>query len=136
MRISKSPFRGTVTRRQARPANPPLRRFGLEGLEPRALLSAATAILSEVHPAGSGNGTYAADWFEVTNRGQAALDVTGWRIDDNSTSFAASVPLRGVTSIPAGASAVYFDGTAAGPAGDAATAAAFSTAWFGAATPP
>ena len=29
----------------------------------------APVAITEVHPSGSGNGTYAADWFEVTNTG-------------------------------------------------------------------
>src|SRR3954463_16468803 len=121
MGISKSLVREKTRRHRSRSGNPPAQRFVLEGLVPRALLSAATAFISEVHPAGSGNGTYGVDWFEVTNRGPSALDVTGWRMGDHSHAIASAVALRGVTSIPAGTSAIFFDGTAAGPAGDAAT---------------
>ncbi|MFT3746469.1 MAG: lamin tail domain-containing protein [Pyrinomonadaceae bacterium] len=96
---------------------------------------AAVPSISEIHPSGSGNGTYAADWFEITNTGTTALDITGWRMDDNSNSFGSSVPLRGVTSIPAGRSAVFFEGAATN-VNDATITAAFSTAWFGSATPP
>jgi VCBS repeat-containing protein len=110
------------------------RSFGLEAMEQRVLLSAAP-IISEVHPGGSGNGTYAADWFEVTNTGTTSLDITGWKMDDNSNAFASAVSLRGVTNIPAGKSAVFFEGTATGTT-DATITAAFSTAWFGSATPP
>ncbi len=95
----------------------------------------ATPFISEVHPSGSGNSSYAADWFEITNTGTTTLDITGWRVDDNSNSFANSLALRGVTSIPAGKSAVFIEGTADGST-DAAIRAAFSTAWFGTATPP
>ena len=92
-------------------------------------------VISEVNPTGSGNGTYNADWFEVTNTGAAPVDVTGWKMDDNSNAFASAVPLRGVTIIPPGASAVFFEGTASGST-DAAITASFSTAWFGTTTPP
>ena len=54
----------------------------------------STLVISEVHPAGSGNGTYAADWFEVTNTGATAVDITGWKMDDNSNAFANAVALR------------------------------------------
>ncbi|MDX2211883.1 MAG: DUF3616 domain-containing protein [Oculatellaceae cyanobacterium bins.114] len=94
-----------------------------------------TLIISEVHPSGSGNGTYAADWFEVTNTGTSDVDITGWRIDDGSNVFASAVALRGVTTIPAGKSVIFFEGNATGST-DAAIIAAFSTAWFGTATPP
>jgi uncharacterized protein YjiK len=91
--------------------------------------------ISEVTPWASGNAPYAADWFEVTNTGTTAVDITGWKIDDNSNAFANAVALRGVTSIAAGKSAVFFEGDATGST-DAAIAAAFSTAWFGSATLP
>src|SRR5215212_1690505 len=83
-----------------------------EMLERRELL-AATAFISEVHPSGSGNGTYAADWFEITNPGPMPLDISGWKMDDNSNGFATAVPLRGLTSIPAGKSAVFFENSSA-----------------------
>jgi autotransporter-associated beta strand protein len=34
-----------------------------------------------------------ADWWELTNYGDEAIDITGWRMDDNSYSFAASLLL-------------------------------------------
>jgi len=94
-----------------------------------------SVIISEVHSAGSGNGNYAADWIEITNTGAADVDITGWKIDDSSNAFANAVALRGLTTIPAGKSAVFFEGTASGDT-DAAIGAAFSTAWFGNATLP
>lgn len=42
---------------------------------------------------------YAGNWFELTNYGDAAVDVTGWTVDDHSLSFASSLPLSGITSI-------------------------------------
>jgi uncharacterized protein YjiK len=92
-------------------------------------------IVSEASPWSSGNSAYAADWFEVTNTGKTAVNITGWKMDDNSNSFGSAVALRGVTSIAAGQSVVFIEGLADGTT-DAALDAAFSTAWFGTATPP
>ncbi len=85
-------------------------------------------IISEVHPAGSGNGTYAADWFELTNTGTTAVDITGWRMDDNSNAFASAVPLNGVAGIAPGQSVVFMETTTPG-------AGAFATAWVGSNVP-
>ncbi|MES1164477.1 MAG: lamin tail domain-containing protein, partial [Verrucomicrobiota bacterium] len=94
-------------------------------------------VISEVSPWSStaANAAYAADWFEVTNTGTSDVSIAGWRMDDNSNAFGSSVALRGVATIPAGRSAVFFEGNATGST-DAAILAAFSTAWFGSATPP
>lgn len=101
-----------------------------------ALMGAAHAaiIITEVHPSGSGNAPYQADFFEITNTGPAAVSLVGWRIDDNSNSFAASVALRGVSSIDAGQSIVFVETNAAG-SNDASVFAAFRTAWFGSNVP-
>jgi uncharacterized protein YjiK len=91
-------------------------------------------IVSEAAPWGSGNSTYAVDWFELTNTGSTAVDLAGWKMDDNSNQFANAVPLLGVSSLPAGESAVFFEDT--GGLDDAAVTAAFAQAWFGSATLP
>jgi hypothetical protein len=88
----------------------------------------AAIIVSEADPSGSGSSSYGADWFELTNTGAAAVNITGWSMDDNSNAFATSVPLAGVTSIAPGKSAVFLEG-------DGTNAAAFKTAWFGASVP-
>ena len=87
--------------------------------------------ITEVSPTGS-SASYGADWFELTNTGSSALDITGWKMDDNSNSFAVSVALRGVTSIAAGQSVVFIEGGSTGT-GDAVLNANFKSAWFGAA---
>jgi len=99
------------------------------------LLSATTAgavtpsvIISEVAPWGSGNSPYAADWFELTNTGGVAVNITGWKMDDNSNSFASAGALNGVTSIQPGQSVVLIEGTSP-------TAASFTSTWFGASPP-
>ena len=49
---------------------------------------AGTLIISEVAPWSSGNSPVGADWFEVTNTGAITVNLTGWRMDDSSPSFA------------------------------------------------
>ena len=39
------------------------------------------------------------DWFELTNFGTTAVDITGWKVDDSSFGLATSFLLNGVTSI-------------------------------------
>jgi ELWxxDGT repeat protein len=125
---------GFKRRRSSKPVKPAKVRRLFELLERRDLLA---TIISEVNPNGSSAPIYGADWFEITNTGPTDLDITGWRMDDNSNSAALSVPLRGLSpmTIPAGKSAVFFEGTAAGTT-DATIKANFSLAWFGSTTPP
>ena len=85
--------------------------------------------ISEVAPWSSGNSLVAADWFEVTNGGSNAIDISGWKFDDNSDSFAASVALSGISSIGAGESVMFIEtGTGQTAAGNAAS---FLSTWFG-----
>src|SRR5262249_48662010 len=86
-----------------------------------------SVVISEVAPWASGNTSYAADWFELTNTGTSAVDLTGWKMDDNSNTVGNAVPLLGVTSLPAGRSAVFFEDTSGT---DATIQAAFAQAWF------
>lgn len=89
----------------------------------------ANIIISEVAPYASGNTVYEADWFELTNTGSSAVDLTGWKMDDSSNSFAAGVALRGVTSIAAGQSVIFLESNASGT-NDAAINSGFKSAWF------
>lgn len=89
---------------------------------------APVVYISEVAPWSSGNSPIGADWFEVTNGGSSALDITGWRVDDGSASFASSAALNGVTSIAAGQSAIFIEG-------GATQIASFITTWFGGVQP-
>jgi hypothetical protein len=104
-----------------------------------ASMTAAKAqiIISEVDPNGSSTGSanYNQDWFELENTGASAVDITGWKMDDNSSNFTAdAVSLRGITSIAPGQSVVFIeDGT--NPANDAALDATFITDWFGSDAP-
>ena len=51
-------------------------------------------------------------------------------MDGNSNLFSAAVALRGVTSIAAGQSVVFIEGSTSG-SGDATLNASFKAAWFG-----
>lgn len=84
--------------------------------------------VTEVAPWSSGNSPVGADWFELTNTGASAIDISGWRVDDSSNSFASSLALVGVSSINAGQSVIFVEGTAT-------TANNFITNWFGASAP-
>src|ERR1700744_1980222 len=95
--------------------------------------AAADIVISEVDASGSG-ASYGADWFELTNTGASAVSIAGWKMDDNSNSFAAAVALRGITSIGAGQSVVFLEGNASG-SNDASIDAAFISAWFGSKAP-
>ena len=97
-----------------------------------AVLLAATAVpahaaivVSEVAPWASGNAPYATDWFELTNTGTAAVSISGWKIDDNSGSFASAAALTGIASIAAGESVIFTE----------SPAASFLSTWFGSQLP-
>jgi hypothetical protein len=86
-------------------------------------------VISEVAPWGSSDPTYAADWWELTNNSGATIDLTGWKIDDESSAFGSAVALNGVSTLAPGQSAIFVEG-------DATKAAAFTTFWFGSSVPP
>jgi hypothetical protein len=65
--------------------------------------------ITEVAPYASGNTPFGADWIELTNFGSSALTIDGWRLDDNSNSFAASVPMLGISSIAPGESVIFLE---------------------------
>jgi hypothetical protein len=88
--------------------------------------ASASILITEVAPWGSGNAPYATDWFELTNNGASAVNISGWKMDDNSNSFALSVALTGITSIAVGESVIFTENPAT---------ASFLSTWFGA-NPP
>jgi Lamin Tail Domain/PEP-CTERM motif len=90
----------------------------------------ADIVVSEVNPSGSGNAPYGADWFELTNNGASSVNISNWRMDDNSASFGSSVALLGVPSIDPGQSVVFIETSS-----PLTTIPAFETAWFGASVP-
>jgi Lamin Tail Domain len=89
-----------------------------------------TLFITEVHSGGNSNSTYGADWFELTNTGAASLDITGWKVDDNSNAFANALDLRGIASIAPGESVVFIESNADGT-NDATRLASLTAAWFG-----
>ena len=103
-------------------------------------MAQAQIIISEVDPTGSSTAGYGADWFELKNTGTSAVDITGWKMDDNSAAFATAVPLTGVTSIAPGLSVVFIENTASGstllsPTATATLNANFASTWFSGGTP-
>jgi len=86
-----------------------------------------TVRITEVAPWGNSFGlTYAADWFELTNTGSASVNITGWKMDDNSNAFGSSVALNGITSIAAGESVIFLE-----TASPSTVGASFLSTWFG-----
>ena len=57
----------------------------------------------------SENGSNKADWWELTNLGSSPVDISGWKMDDNSASFGSSVALSGITTIGPGESVAFFE---------------------------
>jgi hypothetical protein len=108
--------------------------LGIAALCSLAMPAQAAIVITEVYAAGSGNTSYMADWFELTNTGSSAVDITGWRMDDSTASFAASVPFSGtVTTIAAGQSVVFAEASASNP--ESTLIPAFTAAWFGSNVP-
>ncbi len=97
----------------------------IAALTAASLASAASAalVITEVSPTGSSNSVATADWFELTNLGNAPVDITGYRIDDSSNDILLSQPLNGVTIIAPGESVIFLE-SAAG-----AVIPAFRTYW-------
>ena len=47
------------------------------------------------------------DWFELTNYGSTAVNISGYKMDDNSFSFATSVVLNGISSVGPGERVIF-----------------------------
>jgi uncharacterized protein YjiK len=91
--------------------------------------ASSSIFITEVTPWASGNAPYAADWFELTNKGTTAVNIAGWQIDDDSNG-SGLIALSGITEIAPGESVIFIESTNL-----ATTKAAFLTAWFGANAP-
>lgn len=114
-----------------------LPRIAMLGLLMAAPFAANAAIvITEASSTGSSNGTYNADWFELTNTSAAAVNITGWKMDDSPGTLANAVLLEGVTSIDAGQSVVFLN-YASGASASAKTALIdlFKSSWFGGSAP-
>ena len=67
------------------------------------------------------------DWFELTNLGSGAVDITGYKFDDGSYNINFAASLQGVSSIAAGQSVVFLETVSSASA--SAAIAAFRTFW-------
>jgi uncharacterized protein YjiK len=88
----------------------------------------ATVTITEVASWSSSNALVAADWFEITNYGTTAQDITGWKVDDSSNLFTSALALNGITSIAPGESVIFLETSATNTA---TIIANFKSAWFG-----
>jgi len=94
----------------------PIAALCLGGLAATTPLAQADIIITEVNSNSNGG-----DFFELHNTGASAVDLTGWKWDDDSLSPTAGATFGAVT-IPAGGVLVVFTGTTA-------NVPAFKTAW-------
>jgi len=81
-----------------------------------SVASTQAQVLIRITEAMSSSGTGGTpDWIELTNLGNVAADITGWKVDDSSygTPSTAILALNGITSIAAGESVVFFETPAA-----------------------
>lgn len=99
----------------------------LSALVLTATAATAQVRITEVAPWSSGNSVVGADWFELTNVGSLSVDVSGWRVDDNSNAFGSSLALNGVSTIGAGQSLIFIEG-------GATQTSNFLSNWFGSAS--
>ena len=74
-----------------------------------ASTASASIRITEVMSSSNGGGSPTPDWIEVTNYGTSAVSLSGWRMDDGSFNFAASVALNGVATIAAGESVLFIE---------------------------
>jgi Lamin Tail Domain len=86
----------------------------------------AAIVITEVDSAASGNSGYGFDWFELTNTGASAVNISGWKMDDSSASAGSAAVLNGVTSIAAGQAVIFSEG---------GSMSAFVNNWFGGTAP-
>ena len=96
-----------------------------------ALAQISTLRITEAMSSSGVGGT--ADWWEVTNYGSSAVDITGWKFDDSTFLFGNSVALNGVTSINAGESVAFLETTTLDSGTVATLISSFRTFWGGSA---
>ncbi len=90
-----------------------------------------TEVMSNSTALTTAGSIYAGDWFEITNYGDAAVDITGWKMDDNSHASATALLLNGITSVGIGESVVFTEVSSADVAAnvDGLHVADFKTFW-------
>lgn len=102
-------------------------------------VASASIVITEVDPFGSDPSTgYSADWFELTNTGTSAVNISGYGMIDSHTISSSNLPaalsLVGTSSIGAGQSAIFLE-SGANAAGSATLISQFAAAWFGSSVP-
>jgi hypothetical protein len=97
-----------------------------------AMAQISTLRITEVMSSSGAGGT--ADWWEATNYGGSAVDITGWRVDDSTFDFNVSVALNGITSINAGESVAFLETNTLDSATVANLISSFRTFWGGSGT--
>jgi hypothetical protein len=105
--------------------------FAICCLASPALAQISTLRITEAMSSSGAGGT--ADWWEVTNYGSSAVDITGWKFDDSSFVFGSSVALNGITSINAGESVAFLETTTLDSGTVATLISSFRTFWGGSA---
>ena len=106
--------------------------FAICCLASPALAQISTLRITEVMSSSGVGGT--ADWWEATNYGSSAVDITGWRVDDSSFTFGLSVALNGITSINAGESVAFLETNTLDSGTVATLISSFRTFWGGSGT--
>lgn len=106
--------------------------FAICCLASPALAQISTLRITEVMSSSGVGGT--ADWWEATNYGSSAVDVTGWKVDDSSFTFGLSVALNGITSINAGESVAFLETNTLDSGTVATLISSFRTFWGGSGT--
>ena len=105
--------------------------FAICCLASPALAQFSTLRITEAMSSSGVGGT--ADWWEVTNYGSSAVDITGWKVDDSSFTSGSSVALNGITSISAGESVAFLETTTLDSGTVATLISSFRTFWGGSA---
>ena len=105
--------------------------FAICCLASPALAQISTLRITEAMSSSGMGGT--ADWWEVTNYGSSAVDITGWTFDDSTFASGTSVALNGVTSINAGESVAFLETTTLDSGTVATLISSFRTFWGGSA---
>jgi hypothetical protein len=96
-----------------------------------SVASTQAQVLIRITEAMSSSGTGGTpDWIELSNLGNVAADITGWKMDDSSRTFGTSFLLNGITSIAAGESVVFFE-TASNLAAASTDTTNFRNFWGG-----
>ena len=106
--------------------------FAICCLASPALAQISTLRITEVMSSSGVGGT--GDWWEATNYGSSAVDVTGWKVDDSSFTFGLSVALNGITSINAGESVAFLETNTLDSGTVATLISSFRTFWGGSGT--